>query len=448
MTDTLDNIGLILQQQGKLEEAKDYYQKSLLIRRKHNTSTRHVAKSEMLMGILLLQQNQVDLAIDHLSKSDGIETSSTNTEYRPILAQDEAIKFGCLKYYLGNALLIQGKLKEAELHSDQIIQHQSQFAFGYLLKIRILMKTNKLDEALKICEQAISIFPSFADIHVLLIDIGVKMKDQLSDDSLQKYTQRVYGVNQFENCLSKWFAISIEESIACFLGLKGLLPSPEFKEAEQYEEAIQSLLTRNFRNEVSGLPNYSQYNTDVKKYLSPGVIRCVVASAMANLLPINEELGQAKADDILRHYGRQLMVTIDNIVKKSNGLIDFGRAYHVSDFEYCVLIIPCSSLLEESVNALEIFERFMLDSVKLIAAITTCPNIKSEIDTYLQVAGLLSIDEPYDRANALIKEIEKDLKLGYDDAPFIPLNKRKNWKLQWMDVDGTLMEVADTNDSF
>lgn len=135
------NFGLMLEAEGKLDEAISLYRQALQL-------APDSAKSHNNLGVALQKQGKINEAIDHYRLSLQLKPN-----YAPA------------HYNLGDALDTQGKLDEAISHYYQALDIDSDYAPLHHSLGRVLQLQGKFDEAIAHYSKALEIEPDHAEAH-------------------------------------------------------------------------------------------------------------------------------------------------------------------------------------------------------------------------------------------------------------------------------------------
>ena len=179
------NIGSALQEQGKLEEAIEAYNKALAIKP-------DFAEAYYNIGSALQEQGKLDLAVEAYRKFLFIKPDYVDAYINmgSVLQEqgklDEAIEaykkaislkpdFAEAFYNVGGALHVQGKFEEAMEAYKKAISIKPDFAELYLNMGVTLQEQGKLEKAIKAFSKAISIKPDFAEPY---LNISIALQEQ------------------------------------------------------------------------------------------------------------------------------------------------------------------------------------------------------------------------------------------------------------------------------
>ena len=94
------------------------------------------------------------------------------------------------KYHLGLLLLEKDLFKEASPFADYIIQHLPKYKSGYHLKARALVELKRLDEALNVYDDVITLAPNYVDLHAGRLDVIsvlIDRQERARQDNSQRF---------------------------------------------------------------------------------------------------------------------------------------------------------------------------------------------------------------------------------------------------------------------
>jgi protein O-mannosyl-transferase len=132
-----NNLGTVLLQKGRVDEAIGDFRKSLELKANH-------ADAQANLGSALLQKGEVDQAI---------------TEYDKVLAIKPANAL--VHYDLGNALLLKGRVDEAIAHYRKALEINPNYAGVYNNLGIILFQKAEVDQAIASYQKALEINPRY-----------------------------------------------------------------------------------------------------------------------------------------------------------------------------------------------------------------------------------------------------------------------------------------------
>jgi len=135
------NLGNVLLQKGRVNEAITQYQKALQIKPDKEEACNN-------LGNALLQKGNVDEAITHYQKVLQINP-----------------EFAEAHYNLGNALLQKGSVDEAIAHFQKALQINPDYADAHNNLGYALLQKGSVDEAIAHFQKALQINPDYADAH-------------------------------------------------------------------------------------------------------------------------------------------------------------------------------------------------------------------------------------------------------------------------------------------
>jgi Flp pilus assembly protein TadD len=166
-----NNLGNVLDREGKVNQAIDHYVKALQIN--PNFPSAHYN-----LGYALSRQGKIDEAIAHYSKALQInpDSAGTHNNLANVLEGQGKIKEAVfhfsralelkpdsaeVHFNLGNALARQGKLDEAQEHFSRALEHRSEYAEARNSLGVILARKGRLDEAIANFAEALRLKPGF-----------------------------------------------------------------------------------------------------------------------------------------------------------------------------------------------------------------------------------------------------------------------------------------------
>jgi Flp pilus assembly protein TadD len=132
------NLGVVLLQKGKVDEAITEFQNALQIKP-------FVAEAHYTLAIALLQKGRVDEAIVHFQ---------TALQIKPGFAEAH--------YNLGNVLMQKGQMDEAVFHLQKALQINPDNAEAHVNLGNVLMQKGRGDEAISHFQKALQISPDYA----------------------------------------------------------------------------------------------------------------------------------------------------------------------------------------------------------------------------------------------------------------------------------------------
>ena len=178
------NLGLVKAQQGKIDQATDYYYKALEL----NPNSVHIHND---LGVALLEQGKVDEAVNHYMtalslKSDFAETYNNLgvalfklgeldraiSYYREALRFDP--EFGKAHNNLGNALIKKGNLDEAIVHYSKALASKAHYPEAQNNMGVALAQQGKLNEAIDYFREPLRLKPDYPQARANL-DLALQM---------------------------------------------------------------------------------------------------------------------------------------------------------------------------------------------------------------------------------------------------------------------------------
>jgi tetratricopeptide (TPR) repeat protein len=232
------NLGNVLRQEGKMDEAIPHYQKAVLIRPDY-------AQAHNNLGKALLLKGKVDEAISHFQNALQIRPDypETRVNLGEALFQkgkvDEAIVqyqialqinpgYADGQFDLGNALLQKGRMDEAISHYQKALEIKPDFAEAHINLGNILLQKGEMDEAITHFKKAVQIRPNYAQAHNNLGNI-LMQKGEVDEAiaHFQKAVQIRPDYAQAHNNLGKAFLQkgNMTEAIAHFQQVLQLEPN-------------------------------------------------------------------------------------------------------------------------------------------------------------------------------------------------------------------------------
>jgi tetratricopeptide (TPR) repeat protein len=155
-----NNLGLMLQGQGKLHEAASHYYQALRI-------NPNIAETHTNLGKLFKEQGKASEAEAHLRRAIEIDPNYPFAHYR-----------------LGILLQQQGKLSEAIIHYQRALQIANLFGVHANLAV-VLARQGKYEKATKHFNEALRIRPNSPDVYY---NWGITLKDQGKiDEAIEKW---------------------------------------------------------------------------------------------------------------------------------------------------------------------------------------------------------------------------------------------------------------------
>ncbi len=141
------NLGNVLRQEGKMDEAIPHYQKAVQIRPDYSQAHNNLGKALLLKG-------KVDEAISHLQQALQIRSDYPETRVN-----------------LGEALFRKGKVDEAIVQYQIALQINPGYADGYFGLGIAFLQEGRVDEAIGPFQRVLQINPNNADAHANLGNI-------------------------------------------------------------------------------------------------------------------------------------------------------------------------------------------------------------------------------------------------------------------------------------
>lgn len=149
-----NNIGSVYKHLGDLSSAMEFYRKALAIRLVHSPDGLAVATSYHNLGYLSKEEGKDDLALELLSKCFVLYKKHLIPEH-PRLIQI-ATTVAELSYNMD-------LIDQASEYADMLIAMDPRNKFGWNIKGKLLVKFDRLQEALRSFDQSISLDSGYAD---------------------------------------------------------------------------------------------------------------------------------------------------------------------------------------------------------------------------------------------------------------------------------------------
>ncbi len=136
-----NNLGTVLGQLGKLEEAIGQYEQAVRMKPDY-------ADAHFNLGLMLSDQGRVPEAIGHYEQALRVKPDYADAHYS-----------------LGNALQLVGRLQDAIAHFEQALEIKPDYAEAHFNLALAFRQVGKLDEAIHHYERAVQIKPDYAEAH-------------------------------------------------------------------------------------------------------------------------------------------------------------------------------------------------------------------------------------------------------------------------------------------
>jgi tetratricopeptide (TPR) repeat protein len=157
------NLGNVLAQQGKIEEASSHYTQALRIKP-------NFAEAHYNLGVLLAQQGKIEEAVGHYTEALRIKP-----------------KYAGAHSNLGVLLAQQGKIEEASGHYTEALGIEPDFAEAHYNLGILLAKQGKIEEAAGHYTEALRIKPKYAEAHN---NLGIALAHQgKTQEAITHYTE-------------------------------------------------------------------------------------------------------------------------------------------------------------------------------------------------------------------------------------------------------------------
>jgi tetratricopeptide (TPR) repeat protein len=236
------NLGAILQEKGKLDEAVASYQQTLSLKP-------DFAKAHANLGSVLAEQGKLHEAQASLERSLRLIPDNATAHNN-----------------LGHVLTEQGKLDEAAASYRRALRLKPDYAEAHLNLGVALMEQGKLDDAVQSCEHALSLRPDFAKGHLVL---GNMLKEQGKLDEAVVHCQRALRLKPDDADIHNNLALvlaaqnKMDEALASYQ--RALRLRPDFAQAHM-NLGMNLLLLGNFEQ---GWQEYEWRFQCKEKYLPP-----------------------------------------------------------------------------------------------------------------------------------------------------------------------------------
>jgi protein O-mannosyl-transferase len=239
----LNNLGLLLYHQGRLDEAIAHYQKALQINPDN-------AEAHINLGTDLLKKGRVDEAIAQYQMGAKIKPDFAEAHYNlgNALLQKGSVSEAITQYQtalqinpdnadahndLAVALQQKGRLDEAIAHYQKALQINPDNADAHYNLANVLQKERRVDEAMVHYQKALQIRPGFAEAH---FDLGRALLQKGSLDEAISHLQMALQIKpdyaQAQNNLGRALLQkgSLDEAISHLQ--RALQIKPDFAQAQ------------------------------------------------------------------------------------------------------------------------------------------------------------------------------------------------------------------------
>jgi tetratricopeptide (TPR) repeat protein len=139
-----NNLGIVLSQKGKIDEAIAHYEKTLEM-------SPDFADADYNLGNALLQKGETDAAIVHCQRAVTIQPNDPEAQIA-----------------LGNALLQKGLMDESIVHYQKALAIRPYYVTAHYNLSSAFLKKGEIDKAILHCQAVLSIQPQHADAHTTL----------------------------------------------------------------------------------------------------------------------------------------------------------------------------------------------------------------------------------------------------------------------------------------
>jgi cytochrome c-type biogenesis protein CcmH/NrfG len=283
-------MGVTLQDQGKLEEAIEAYNKAIIIKPDN-------AEAYYNMGIVLKDQGKLEEAIEAYNKALAIKPD-----------------FAEAYYNMGNALREQGKLEEAIEAYNKALAIKPDHADTYNNMGNALQEQGKLEEAIEAYKKALTIKPDYAEAMENSQDLAVQL--------LPITANYGYDFDTSEEQVNPEFAIR-----------------PKY----QTQKVIKAYLEGDFSLANSHNNNFKACDQNLVDSLKPkDKIFCNAYSSFIGKLLDAKRDEEPASENILYHLGESHCLSYAHLNVTAAGLncrieprITFGaKAFHFSRLKY------------------------------------------------------------------------------------------------------------------
>ena len=192
-----NNLGNVLDREGKVKQAIDHYVKALQI-------NPNFPKAHNNLGNALAGQGKMDEAVAHYSKALQVnpDFAGAHNNLANVLERQGKIKeavfhfsralelkpdFAEVHFNLGNALARQGKLDEAQEHFSRALEHRSEYAEAHNSLGVILARKGRLDEAIVYFTEALRLKPGFLQAQN---NLGIALHETRKLDETRKNNKK------------------------------------------------------------------------------------------------------------------------------------------------------------------------------------------------------------------------------------------------------------------
>jgi tetratricopeptide (TPR) repeat protein/2-polyprenyl-3-methyl-5-hydroxy-6-metoxy-1,4-benzoquinol methylase len=245
-----NNLGNVLKQQGKLDDAAVQYRKALAL-------NPEFAEAHNNLGNALKNQGKLEEAIAHYERAVTLKPD-----------------YAVAQYNLGNACKEQGKLHDAGVHYRQALAIDPNYAPAHNNLGNVLKEQEKLDEAVSHYRHALAINPNFAEAHN---NLGNALKGQGKLGEAKAQYQRALALRPNFADAHNNLAIALAEQgnldAASAEYRRALNLKPDYAEAHNnlgtvlHEQGKIDEAVVQYRRALALNPNYAEAHANLGKAL-------------------------------------------------------------------------------------------------------------------------------------------------------------------------------------
>ena len=228
-------IGGVYKAQGKLEEAFGQYKKALEIQERHAPNSLDLAISYCNIGLVYQTQGKLSEALELFQKAFFIQERDLIPKHPELLHNG---------YFLANTALKLSHYDLALEYGNKLVQKDPTFKYSYDIIGQVLHKQKKLEEALKAFNEALKCDPGYADAEAHRLEVLVEIEREKANfqkilDEIEE-AKKLKPTDYDEKKKEEWKKLtrtSREEMQSIPLEL----PEPEFKAGSpEYLEFLES----------------------------------------------------------------------------------------------------------------------------------------------------------------------------------------------------------------